>query len=113
MKRIYTALSGFFLLFLLLVGLLSTFDKDATYSEAEKRQLKTKPKLTISGLLDGNYFNQYREYYADTFPNRETLMKSNTVLNGFYYFGGFNSDDSASLVIDFNANASMYALLET
>ena len=106
MKRIYTALSGFFLLFLLLVGLLSTFDKDATYSEAEKRQLKTKPKLTISGLLDGNYFNQYREYYADTFPNRETLMKSNTVLNGFYYFGGFNSDDSASLVIDFNANAA-------
>ena len=106
MKRIYTALSGFFLLFLLLVGLLSTFDKDATYSEAEKRQLKTRPKLTISGLLDGNYFNQYREYYADTFPNRETLMKSNTVLNGFYYFGGFNSDDSASLVIDFNANAA-------
>ena len=106
MKRIYTALSGFFLLFLLLVGLLSTFDKDATYSEAEKRQLKTKPKLTISGLLDGNYFNQYREYYADTFPNRETLMKSNTVLNGFYYFGGFSSDDSASLVIDFNANAA-------
>lgn len=106
MKRIYTALSGFFLLFLLLVGLLSTFDKDATYSEAEKRQLKTKPKLTISGLLDGNYFNQYREYYADTFPNRETLMKSNTTLNGFYYFGGFGSDDSASLVIDFNANAA-------
>ena len=33
----------------------------------------------------------YREYYADTFPNRETLMKSNTTLNGFYYFGGLSS----------------------
>lgn len=106
MKRIYTGLCAFILLFMLLVGLVSTFDKDATYSESEKRQLKTKPKLTISGLIDGNYFNQYREYYADTFPNRETLMDSNVTLNGFYYFGGLSSDDSASLVIDFNANAA-------
>ena len=106
MKRIYTALSGFLLIFALLLGLISTFDKDATYSESERRKLKTKPKLTISGLLDGNYFNQYREYFADTFPNRETLMKSNTTLNGFYYFGGLGSDDSASLVVDFNANAA-------
>ena len=108
MKRIYTALSGFLLLFTLLVGLISTFDKDATFSEAEKRQLKTKPKLTISGLLDGNYFNQYREYFADTFPNRETLMKSNTMLNGFYYFGGFGSGDSASLVVDLDLNAAQH-----
>jgi len=96
------------LLFTLLVGLISTFDKDATFSEAERRQLKTKPKLTISGLLDGNYFNQYREYYADTFPNRETLMKSNTTLNGFYYFGGLGSGDSASLVVGFSSNAAQH-----
>ena len=108
MKRIYTALSAFFLLFLLLVGLISTFDKDATYSEAEKRQLKTRPALTFSGLLDGTYFNLYREYYADTFPNRETLMKSNTTLNGFYYFGGLGSGDNASLVIDLNLNAAQH-----
>ena len=108
MKRIYTALSAFFLLFLMLVGLISTFDKDATYSESEKRQLKTKPKFTISGLLDGNYFNQYREYFADTFPNRESLMNSNTTLNGFYYFRGLGSDDSASLVVDLNLNAAQH-----
>ena len=35
MKRIYNALSIFMLLFLLLVGLFSTFDKDATFSESE------------------------------------------------------------------------------
>ena len=108
MKRIYSVLCGFMLLFALMVGLISTFDKDATFSEAEKRQLKTKPALTISGLLDGTYFNKYREYYADTFPNRETLMDSNTTLNGFYYFGGFGSDDSASLVVDFNVNAAQH-----
>ena len=84
MKRIYTALSCFMLLFLLLMGLISTFDKDATFSESERRQLKTRPKLTISGLLDGNYFNAYREYYADTFPGRESLMEDNRSLNSFY-----------------------------
>ena len=108
MKRIYTALSGFLLLFLLLVGLISTFDKDATFSEAERRQLKTRPKPTLSGLLDGNYFIQYREYFADTFPNREVLMNSNTTLNGFYYFGGLGGDDNASLVLDFTSNAAQH-----
>ena len=108
MKRIYTALSVFFLLFAMLVGLISTFDKDPDYSDAEKRKLKTKPKMTISGLLDGTYFNDYRAYYADTFPNREALMNSNTTLNGFYYFGGLGSDDSASLVIDLNLNAAQH-----
>lgn len=106
MKRIYTALCGFMLLFVMLVGLISTFDKDEVYSESERRQLKTKPKMTISGLIDGTYFAEYRDYYADTFPNRESLMKGNTTLNGFYYFGGIGSKDSASLVIDFNANAA-------
>ena len=106
MKRIYTALAAFLMLFVLLVGLISTFDKDATYSESERRQLKTRPKMTLSNLLDGTYFNQYREYFADTFPNRETLMESNVTLNGFYYFGGLGSGDNASLVIDFTANAA-------
>ena len=108
MKRIYTALSGFLLVFLLLVGFISTFDKDATFSESEKRQLKTRPKLTVSGLLDGTYFNEYRAYFADTFPNREVLMNSNTTLNGFYYFGGLGGDDNASLVLDFTSNAAQH-----
>ena len=108
MKRIYTALSGFLLLFLLLVGLISTFDKDATFSESEKRQLKTRPKLTISSLLDGTYHINYREYFADTFPNRETLLESNVSLNAFYYFGGLGSGDNASLVIDFSSNAAQH-----
>ena len=108
MKRIYSALCGVMLLFMMLVGLISTFDKDATFSESERRPLKTRPKLTISGLLDGNYFNSYREYFADTFPNREKLMNVNTTLNGFYYFGGLSSDDNASLVVDFNSNAAQH-----
>ena len=106
MKKIYTALSGFLLLFLLLIGMISTFDKDATYSESERRPLKTRPTLTFSSLLDGSYVNAYREYFADTFPGREGLMESNTTLNSFYYFSGLTGDDDASLVIDFNTNAA-------
>ena len=108
MKRIYTALSAFFLLFMLLVGLISTFDKDATFSESEKRQLKTRPKLTLSGLLDGNYFISFREYYADTFPGRENLMSSNATLNRFYYFSGLADEDDTQLVIDFNGNGAQH-----
>ena len=108
MKRIYTALSGFFLLFLLLVGLISTFDKDATFSESEKRQLKSRPKLTISNLLDGNYLNLFREYYADTFPGREKLMQKNTRLNSFYYFSGLFGDNSEQLVVNFDSNAAQH-----
>ena len=108
MKRIYTALSGLMLLFLLLMGLISTFDKDATFSDSENRQLKTRPKLTISGLLDGNYFIDYREYFADTFPGREGLMENNKRLNAFYYFSGLSGKDDASLVINFDSNAAQH-----
>ncbi|MBP3673409.1 MAG: hypothetical protein J6J18_06225 [Oscillospiraceae bacterium] len=108
MKRIYTILSVIVLLAMLLVGLISTFDKDATYSEDEKRTLKTKPKLTISGLLDGSYNSDYWDYYADTFPGREGLMDTNVALNGFYYFGGLGSEDDVSLVLDFTSNAAQH-----
>lgn len=96
------------LLFMLLVGLFSTFDKDATFSDSENRQLKTRPKLTLSGLLDGNYFIAYREYYADTFPGREGLMEKNTTLNAFYYFTGLADKDDAQLVVDFNGNGAQH-----
>lgn len=96
------------LLFLLLVGLISTFDKDPTYSESEKRQLKTRPKFTISGLLDGNFFIDYREYFADTFPGRENLMEDNTKLNHFYYFSGLSGENSEQLVINFDSNAAQH-----
>ena len=108
MKRIYTALCCFMMLFMLLVGLISTFDKDATFSESEKRQLKTKPKLTLSALLDGNYFIDYREYYADTFPGREGLMDKNKTLNAFYYFSGLAGEDDAQLVVDFEGNGAQH-----
>jgi len=108
MKRIYSALSGLLLVILLLMGLISTFDKDATFSESENRQLKTRPKLTFSSLIDGSYFTSFREYYADTFPGREGLMEDNKRLNRFYYFSGLSGGNSEQLVVNFDSNAAQH-----
>lgn len=106
MKKIYTVLCCCLLVVMLGVGLFSMFDKDATYSETERRPLKTFPKITFSSLLDGSLTGSIRDYYADTFPNRENLLETNKQLNGFYYFSGLASDGNASLVLDFNSNAA-------
>lgn len=103
MKRIYTIMSALVLAAMLLVGLISTFDTDPTYSERENRKLKTRPELTFSGLLDGSFVSNYRAYFADTFPNREKVMETNISLNGFYYFGGIGSN-GGNLVLDFTAD---------
>ena len=52
MKRIYTILSCLLLAGMLCIGLYALLDKDATYSESERRKLKTRPKLTFSAMLD-------------------------------------------------------------
>lgn len=108
MKKVYNILCGLLLLILLVVGLFSMFDKDATFSESENRNLKTFPKITISSLIDGSFTTALREYYADTFPGREGLMENNKSLNAFYYFSGLSSDDDASLVINFDSNAAQH-----
>lgn len=106
MKRIYMSLSAILLAILMLVGLVSIFDQDETYSESERRALKTAPRITFSGLLDGSYFSDFEDYYADTFPGRESLMADNSALNGFYYFGGLTDGDGASLILDFSSNGA-------
>ena len=108
MKKIYNILCGLLLLILLLVGVFSLFDKDATFSQSENRSLKTFPKITLSNLIDGSFTTALREYYADTFPGRENLMESNKSLNAFYYFSGLSGDDDASLVINFDSNAAQH-----
>lgn len=108
MKRIYSILCCVLLLIMLGVGVVSVFDKDAEFSETENRKLKTFPKITVSGLIDGSFTTELREYYADTFPGREGLMEKNTALNAFYYFSGLASEDSAQLIVNFDSNAAQH-----
>lgn len=106
MKRIYHILCTVFLFALMLVGIISVFDKDPTFSQSEKRKLKTFPKITVSSLIDGSFTTSFREYFADTFPGREKLLEKNTSLNSFYYFSGLSSDDTEQLVVNFDSNAA-------
>lgn len=97
MKKVYTILSTVFVAILLVVGITSLFSSGG---EAQK------PKLTFSGLLDGSYFAERRAYYAQTFPQSESLKNTNTRLNGFYKFSGLSGEDDVSLIIDANGNAA-------
>lgn len=106
MRKVYTILGGLLLTVLVLVGVVSTFDFDETYSESERRRLKTTPLMTFSALVDGSFFSDYGAYFADTFPGRELLMNVNRSLNGFYYFGGLAAEDDASLILDFSSNGA-------
>lgn len=100
MNKLYKRLSLALLALVAAAGLFSVLDKDATYSESERRKLKTAPALTLSSLLDGSFFSDFSAYFADTFPGREGLMNVNRTLNGFYYFGG------DSLILDFSSNGA-------
>ena len=106
MKKLYKILSLLLLCALFIVGAVAIFDTDATYSESERRKLKTVPEFTVSSLLDGSFFSDFSDYFADTFPGREDLMDANRSLNGFYYFGGLNWGSNASLILDFSSNGA-------
>ena len=106
MKKLYKILALALLAALCVVGAVSIFDTDATYSESERRKLKTMPALTVSSLLDGSFVSDFSDYFADTFPGRESLMDTNRSLNGFYYFGGLNLSSSGSLILDFSSNGA-------
>lgn len=108
MKKVYQIFCGLLLLVFLSVGVVSLLDKDPTFSETENRNLKTFPKITFSGLIDGSFTTALREYYADTFPGRESLMEDNKRLNAFYYFSGLSGEGDASLVINFDSNAAQH-----
>ena len=96
MKRIYTALTG------LVLGLLLIFGVVALFSPGTSAK---KPSLTLSGLLNGSYFRDYRTYYAGSFSDNQTLKNANTKLNGFYRYSGLAGDD-VSIIVDVNGGAA-------
>ena len=106
MKRIYSILSALILAAMLLVGAISILDTDETYSASENRKLKTLPRPSLAALVDGSFFSDFGDYFADTFPGREALMDANRRLNGFYYFGGIREEGKASLILDFQTNGA-------
>lgn len=97
MKKVYIALSFLFVALLMAVGIVSLFSSD---------EAAQKPQLTFSGLLNGSYAAAQRSYYAEAFPQSESLKNMNTRLNGFYKFSGLSGENDVSLIINANGNAA-------
>ena len=98
MKKIYRAMAGFFLAALLAVGLASLFTTGSGTDGASTK----KPEFSMQALLDGTFISQLETYYANTFPMRDTLLKANRWLNGFYYS---SAGDDNILVLGGNTGA--------
>ncbi len=70
------------LLLAFLIGLLLFLRP--TVSESEKRELTEFPELSAESLLSGEYFTQITTWYADTYPGREGLIRTNQFLKSLF-----------------------------
>ena len=70
-----------FIFFLLTAFLLCQIKKDDLLSEKERRRLASKPKISITSLINGNYFNKVDTYVTDQIPFRDEfkIIKGNTL----------------------------------
>jgi len=59
------------MMFLSVFGGISLFDKNATISEREQRELTKFPEFTWESFFDGSFFQQFDNAYSDTFPLRD------------------------------------------
>ena len=58
------------------------------YSDAEKRELKKFPALSVQGLFSGTYFRDISSWYQDSYPGKEEWMLLASKTKAFYGFQG-------------------------
>lgn len=68
------AISAFFVVITVAIGVLALVLPKQTYSESEKRELAAMPELTLENLVSGDYTDGFDVYFSDTFPMRDTLV---------------------------------------
>lgn len=96
MKKTYIALLAVMLVLAAVIGLTSLLVKGE--SDALHESVSQKPDFTLSALLDGSYIHELEDYYTDTFPMRQPLLKLSKIMNGFYYYSGA-AEEEQMLVI--------------
>ena len=92
MHKVYNILCGLLLAALLIIGGISLFDRDVTFSEVEDRELKTFPRISVSAIVDGSFARDLVDYYADTFPGREGMAGEKGLFDLFFGFTGVPED---------------------
>ena len=84
MIRIFKRLPGVIFMVLLL-GLAGkeTLSHQRTYSPVEKRELQTRPEISITKVLDGRFQKKYESYLRDQFPGRDHWVSFQTDMELF------------------------------
>ena len=84
MIRIFKLLPGVILMVLLL-GLAGkeALSHQRTYSPVEKRELQTRPEISITKVLDGRFQKKYESYLRDQFPGRDHWVSFQTDMELF------------------------------
>ena len=84
MIRIFKRLPGviFMVLLLGLVGK-EALSHQRTYSPVEKRELQTRPEISITKVLDGRFQKKYESYLRDQFPGRDHWVSFQTDMELF------------------------------
>lgn len=71
--RIESLIGKIFLLSLFLVLLVNLIVPDREQSDQENRMLDTMPKLSLTGVLNGDFMEQWESYMSDQFAGRNLL----------------------------------------
>ena len=84
MIRIFKRLPGVIFMVLLL-GLAGkeALSHQRTYSPVEKRELQTRPEISITKVLDGRLQKKYESYLRDQFPGRDHWVSFQTDMELF------------------------------
>lgn len=84
MIRIFKRLPGVIFMVLLL-GLAGkeALSHQRTYSPVEKRELQTRPEISITKVLDGRFQKKYESYLRDQFPRRDHWVSFQTDMELF------------------------------
>ena len=84
MIRIFKRLPGVIFMVLLL-GLAGkeALSHQRTYSPVEKRELQTRPEISITKVLDGRFQKKYESYLRDQFPGRDHWVSLQTDMELF------------------------------
>ncbi len=70
-KLIYTVFSLLFFVVLLSFLIVSFAAEDREYSEAENRNLASKPTVSVNSILDGKFMSDIESYFSDQFAFRD------------------------------------------
>ena len=64
------------------ICLINLITRDKPFSEKENRVLEQKPKITMTGIENGRFMDQYESYKSDQFAGRDlwVFLKTNVDL---------------------------------